>query len=281
MTRLSLERLERGATQALVAQSAQGKHLPAPLIETIVARTDGIPLYIEETTKALLASGRLRETEDAYELVGPVSDLTVPTSLHDSLMARLDRLPGVENIAQCAAVIGRSFTPATLAALSGLTAEFLAAGLRQLVEAELLFEQGAPSTVSYTFKHALVRDAAYGSLLKSSRLALHRRLLDIFEREHTVHAEVMAQHAEAAGLPERALEYWTEAGIGALAKPAYGEAAASFEHAIALCRAIGDAPAGKRREQALQVRLGQALLAYRGYADEATRQAFERGRELR
>lgn len=280
VTRLALNRLARAATQAIVARITRGKRLPEALLDEIAARTDGVPLFVEEMTKAVIESGVLRETADAYHLDGPLSALAIPTTLHDSLMARLDRLQPVKEVAQTAAVIGRSFDHPTIAALAGLPEVELAEAMRKLVEAELVFRRGTPPDATYLFKHALVRDAAYESLLKTKRITLHARLLDVLEDSGDAAAEVKAQHAEAAGLAERALGYWEQAGTQALAKPAYQEAIASFENAIRLCRALGAAQQWKRREQALQLQLGQALIANLGYQAPATLRAFERALAL-
>jgi class 3 adenylate cyclase/predicted ATPase len=276
VTRLALNRLARAATQAIVARIARGKRLPEALLDEIAARTDGVPLFVEEMTKAVIESGALRETADAYHLDGPLSALAIPTTLHDSLMARLDRLQPVKEVAQTAAVIGRSFDHRTIAALAALSERQLGDAMRRLVEAELVFRRGTPPDATYLFKHALVRDAAYESLLKARRVALHARLLDVLESQGDAAPEVKAQHAEAAGLVERALGYWEQAGSQALARPAYKEAIASLENGVRLCRALGDAPQWKRRELGLQLQLGQALIANQSYSAPATLRAFER-----
>lgn len=280
VTRLALNRLGRAATQAIVTHITRGKRLPTDLFDEIAAKTDGVPLFVEEVTKAVLEAGVLREAEDAYHLDGPLSALAIPTSLHDSLMARLDRLEPVKEVAQTAAVIGRSFDHRTVAALSSLPEAELAAALRQLVEAELIFRRGSPPEATYLFKHALVRDAAYGSLLKSSRITLHARLVDVLEAHGAAAPEVKAQHAEAAGLTERALGYWEQAGTQALTRPAYQEAISHLESAIRLCRAMGDDLQWKRREQGLHLQRGQALIANQGFAAPATLAAFERARAI-
>ena len=168
VTRLALNRLARAATQAIVSRITRGKRLPEVLLDEIAAETDGVPLFVEEMTKAVIESGVLREDADAYHLDGPLSALAIPTTLHDSLMARLDRLQPVKEVAQTAAVIGRSFDHRTIAALSDLPEAELADAMRRLVEAELVFRRGTPPDATYLFKHALVRDAAYESLLKAS-----------------------------------------------------------------------------------------------------------------
>jgi class 3 adenylate cyclase/predicted ATPase len=280
VTRLALNRLTRAAIQAIVARITRGKSLPEPLLDEIAARTDGVPLFVEEMTKAVIESGVLRESAEAFHLDGPLSALAIPTTLHDSLMARLDRLQPVKEVAQTAAVIGRSFDHRTIAALAALPEAELADAMNRLVEAELVFRRGTPPDATYLFKHALVRDAAYESLLKARRITMHARLLDVLENDSDAGPEVKAQHAEAAGLAERALDYWERAGTQALARPAYKEAIASLENGVRLCGALGDDLQWKRREQGLHLQLGQALIANQGYQAPATLRAFERAMVL-
>jgi predicted ATPase len=276
VTRLALNRLARAATQAIVARITHGKRLPDALLDEIAAKTDGVPLFVEEMTKAVIESGALRETADTYQLDGPLSALAVPATLHDSLMARLDRLHGVKEVAQTAAVIGRRFDHPTIVELAGLPESQLTDALQRLLAAELVFRRGSPPDATYLFKHALVRDAAYESLLKAKRIALHARLLGVLEHQGDTAPEVKAQHAEAAGLNERALDYWEQAGTQALARPAYKEAIASLDNGVRLCRGLGDDPKWKRRELGLHLQLGQALIASQGYQALATLSAFER-----
>ena len=280
VTRLALNRLARAATQAIVARITRGKALPEALLDEIAARTDGVPLFVEEMTRTVIESGVLREAADAYLLDRPLGALAIPTTLHDSLMARLDRLQPAKEVAQTAAVIGRSFDHATVVALAGIPEQELAEAMRTLVEAELVFRRGTPPDARYLFKHALVRDAAYQSLLRPKRTALHARLLDVLDGRSDAAPEVKAQHAEAAGLIERALDCWEQAGGRALARPAYQEAIASFENAIRLCRGLGEHLRWLRREQHLQLQLGQALIANQGYQASATLEAFERAMVL-
>src|SRR5450631_433068 len=220
VTQMALNRLGRAATQGIVDRITRGKRLPEALLDEIAARTDGVPLFVEEMTKAVIESGALREGADAYHLDGPLSALAIPTTLHDSLMARLDRLHPVKEVAQTAAVIGRSFDHRTIAALAALSEVELADAMSRLVEAVLVFRRGTPPDATYLFKHALVRDAAYESLLKAKRIILHTRLVDVLESRGNIAPEVKAQHAEAAGLTERAHDYWEQAGTEALARSA-------------------------------------------------------------
>jgi predicted ATPase len=190
VTRLALNRLGRTATQSIIASIACGKRLPEPLLDEIVSKTDGVPLFVEEMTKAVIESGLLRVDAEAYHLDRPLSALAIPTTLHDSLMARLDRLQPVKEVAQIASVIGRSFDHRTVAALAGHLEGDFAVAIRQLVEAELVFCRGTPPDATYLFKHALVRDAAYGSLLKTRRLSLHARLLEVLEADGSAAPEI-------------------------------------------------------------------------------------------
>ena len=280
VTRLALNRLARAATQAIVLRITCGKRLPEVLIDEIAAKTDGVPLFVEEMTKAVVESGALRESEDAYHLDQPLSTLAVPVTLHNSLMARLDRLHGVKEVAQTAAVIGRNFDHHTVTSVAGLPELELTEALGRLVEAELIFRRGIPPNATYLFKHALVRDAAYESLLRPRRVALHERLLELLEARDDAAPEVKAQHAEAAGLLGRALDLWEEAGTKALARPAYKEAIASFQNGIRVCRALGKELQWRRREQRLYLQMGQALLANQGYSAPATLDAFDRALAL-
>jgi class 3 adenylate cyclase len=280
VTRLTLNRIGRAATHSIIASIARGKRLPEPLLDEIAAKSDGVPLFVEEMTKAVLESGVLREGVDAYHLDGPLSAMAIPTTLHDSLMARLDRLRPVKEVAQIASVIGRSFDHRTIAALAGNLDGELAEAMRQLVEAELVFRRGTPPDATYLFKHALVRDAAYESLLKARRLTLHASLLEVLEASGDAAPEVKAQHADAAGLTERALDYWEQAGMQALARPAYKEAIANLQNAVRLCRTMGGERHWKRREQAIELQLGQALIANQGYQSAVTLRVFERARGL-
>ncbi|MFO1061942.1 MAG: adenylate/guanylate cyclase domain-containing protein [Dongiaceae bacterium] len=280
VTRVALNRLARAAMQAIVARITRGKALPDALLDEIAARTDGVPLFVEEMTKAVLESGALQETGESYRLAGPLSHLAIPTTLHDSLMARLDRLQPVKMVAQTAAVIGRSFDHATIAALSGMPEVQLAEAMRKLVEAELVFRRGVPPDATYLFKHALVRDAAYESMLKSRRQALHLRLVDILEAGGTTPPELLAQHAQAAGAAGRAIAWWREAGEAAVGRAAFEEAAAHLDAAQALLPALEDATRRKREEAVIATARAHASLVSRGYAHDETRALYARADAL-
>ncbi len=225
LTRLMLGRLGRAAVAAMIASTVSGGQAETPLLDTILSRTDGVPLFVEELSKALVERGSA--------LVHADGTLDVPASLHDTLMARLDRLPGQKEVAQIAACIGREFDHRLLAAIVDKPETDLCRGLEQLCEAELLFRRGTPPEASYSFKHALVRDAAYESLLKSRRRTIHARLLAAIENDGVpAAAEETAQHAAAAGLWAKALHYYGLAGKVALDRAANTEGLALIAKAI-------------------------------------------------
>ena len=203
VTTLPLNRLGRRQGAAIVERITNGKALPGEVLDQIVARTDGVPLFVEELTKTVLESGLLTDVGDRYELAGPLPPLAIPATLHDSLMARLDRLAPVKEVAQTAAVIGREFSHDLLAAVSPLFEVDLSAALDQLVQAELVFRRGMPPDTTYTFKHALIQDAAYQSLLKSKRQHLHAKIADALKDRFpdiaNTEPEVLAHHHTEAG----------------------------------------------------------------------------------
>ncbi len=200
VTTLTMSRLGRRQGADLVARVTGDKPLPAEIVEQIVARTDGVPLFVEELTKTVLESGLLADAGDHYELAGPLPPLAIPATLHDSLMARLDRLAPVKEVAQIGAVIGREFTHELLAAVAPMSGSQLGDALDQLVHSELVFRRGAPPDATYSFKHALVQDAAYQSLLKSRRQQLHARIAGVLEATESGIGE---RAAGAAGPPLR------------------------------------------------------------------------------
>ena len=181
ITPLVLHRLERPQVEALITQRTGGKTLPPEVVQHIVAKTDGVPLYVEELTKMLLASPLLREEADRYVLIGPLRTVAIPDTLQDALMARLDQLNRAKEVAQLGAVLGREFTYELLAAIAPQDDTALQEGLAQLVAAELLYQRGRPPRARYIFKHALIQDAAYASLLKSTRQHVHQQIAQVFE----------------------------------------------------------------------------------------------------
>ena len=225
LTQLTLGRLGRAQVEAMIERITGGKALPAEVVQQIVAKTDGVPLFVEELTKAILESGLLREREDRYELTGPLPSLAIPATLHDSLMARLDRLATGKEVAQLAATLGRTFPYELLRAVSPLDEATLQQALARLVEAELLYQRGVPPQATYLFKHALIQEAAYQSLLKSTRQQYHQRIAQVLEAQFPDTAEtqpeLLAHHYTEAGCREQAIPYWQRAGQQAL--PALGQ----------------------------------------------------------
>src|SRR5262247_1816397 len=212
---LTLGRLDRDDVEDMVARVTGGRVLPAEVMKQIVAKTDGNPLFVEELTKAVLEAGILVEDAEGYRLDGPLPPLAIPETLQDSLMARLDRLAPVREIAQIAAAIGREFSYPLVRALVGRNERALKHGLAQLEQAELVFRRGEPPEAIYSFKHALVRDAAYESLLKSRRQQLHgqigRKMEEQFPDIVVSQPEIVAHHFTEAGLAESAMSYWLKA----------------------------------------------------------------------
>jgi class 3 adenylate cyclase/predicted ATPase len=281
VTRLTLNRLGRSAVEAITTSLAGMEILPASVIEEIVHRTDGIPLFVEELTKAVLELAVTRQDGDPSPARMETSRLAIPSTLHDSLMARLDRLPDVKRVAQRAACIGREFEYRILAAIADLPDEQLRSALDRLVDAELLFRRGAPPEASYTFKHALVRDAAANSLLLSERRRIHVTITRVLEAAGpAVPPELVAQHAELAGLADRAIEHWLRAGRAAAARYANLEAVRHLEHALRLTRAQPQSPERDRLELAALVALGVPQIAVRGYASTEVETTFRRARDL-
>jgi len=280
VTQLALNRLGRPQTLAIIGALSGGRSMPQELLEAIASKTDGVPLFVEELTKTVLESEFLQLDGDAYVLRSSVQNLTIPASLHDSLMARLDRLESVKDVAQTAACIGREFDYQLLSKVSPLSQTELGQALTHLSDAELIFRRGKPPDATYTFKHALVQDAAYESLLKSRRQQIHGRLVAALVDEQAVAPEIFAYHAEAAGFLEQAIGYWQQAGETGLARSANQEAVAHFSSAIRLTRSLGDEVKWKEKELEFQVALGQALIATKGYAADETANAFDRALEL-
>ena len=284
LTPLTLTRLPRPQVAQMSVRVAGGKALPPEVVEQIVAKTDGVPLFVEELTKTVLESGLLREGEERYELTGPLPPLAIPATLHDSLMARLDRLATVKDVAQLGATIGRTFAYELLQAVSPLDDATLQHSLRQLVEAELVYQRGVPPQATYTFKHALIQDAAYQSLLRSTRQQYHQRIAQVLAEQfpETVETqpELLAHHYTEAGLSALAVVYWQRAGKRASERSAYVEAISHLRKGLAVLQMLPDTPARLQQELALQTTLGPALIATKGYGAPEVAQAYTRAREL-
>ena len=284
LTPLTLNRLPRPQVPQMIERITGGKALPLEVVEQIVAKTDGIPLFVEELTKMVLESGLLREGEERYALIGPLPPLAIPTTLHDSLMARLDRLATVKDVAQLGATIGRTFAYELLQAVSPLDEATLQHGLRQLVDAELVYQRGVPPQAAYTFKHALIQDAAYQSLLRSTRQQYHQRIAQVLERRFPetteTQPELLAHHLTEAGLHAPAVEAWRQAGQRSAARSAYAEAIAHVTKGLEVLASMPETATRTEQELALHLMLGTALQTTKGNATPALEQVYSRAREL-
>jgi predicted ATPase len=281
---LTLNRLGRHEGEALAFSIAKGKALPPEVLNQIIAHTDGVPLFVEELTKTVLESGLLDDAGDRYVLRGPLPSLAIPSTLHASLLARLDRLAAVKDVAQTAAAIGREFSYALIAAVAGLPERDLQAALAQLVAAELVFQRGSAPDAKYLFKHALVQDAAYARLVRSRRQQLHAQIARALEERFpdivASEPEVLAHHFSAAGLTERGVLYWQRAGQQASDRSAYLEATRHFNTGIELLKTLQDTPARTQQELTLHIALGAALIALKGHASSAVEHVYLKAREL-
>jgi class 3 adenylate cyclase/tetratricopeptide (TPR) repeat protein len=281
---LRLDRLDRQDTRALVEQVTVGRQLPREMMTQIIDRTDGIPLFVEELTKMVLESGLLVEDAGRYRLDSPLPPLAIPATLHDSLMARLDRLAPVKEVAQIGAAIGRDFSYTLLRSVADRDDLALNAALAQLEEAELLLRRGTPPDASYSFKHALVQEAAYESLLKSRRQLLHKHIGDVLRDQFPVIAEtepeVLAYHFTEAGLKEVALEWWRKAGQQALKRSAYSEAIGHLGKAVAIADELPDEPGRTMNRLHLQIAYGRALRGSLGHSAPETVAAWTRARQF-
>jgi predicted ATPase len=264
----------------MALQVTGGKALPAEILAQILERTDGVPLFVEELTRTLLESGLMTDAGDHYKLAGPLPPLAIPANLHDSLMARLDRLAPVKELAQIGAVIGREFSHELLAVVADRPQEQLESWLDQLVASELVFRRGSPPNAIYSFKHALVKDAAYQSLLKSKRQQLHARVAQVFEDRFPAVAEtqpeLLAYHLTEAGLDASAADAWARAGRAALGRSAMREATNSLSRAVSLLRGMPSSPDRQRLELELLGALGVALTNTLGPASPEAQAAHER-----
>jgi class 3 adenylate cyclase/tetratricopeptide (TPR) repeat protein len=271
VTLLSLNRMDRRLSARLIDRLLAGRALPAPLLDQIVERTDGIPLFVEELTKTVVESGLITERADHYELTGPLSPLGIPATLQDSLMARIDQLESVKDIAQIGAAIGREFPHELVAAVYRGSAADLGAGLDRLTRSGLVFQRGEPPRATYTFKHALVRNAAYESLLKSRRQQLHAQIAAVLEERfpETVAAEpeILAQHCTEAGFANRAVGYWRAAGERAESRAANSEAISHFAKGVEVAATLADAERAAA-EVELRLKLATTLRVVERY-DEA------------
>jgi predicted ATPase len=281
---LSLGRLGRESVESIVAQVTSGRALPSEVTKQIVAKTDGNPLFVEELTKAVLEAGILVEYPEGYRLDGPLPPLAIPATLQDSLMARLDRLLSVKEIAQTGAAIGREFSYPVLRAVVARDDAALGHALTELEQAELVYRRGTPPEAVYSFKHALVRDAAYESMLKSRRQQLHgqiaRALENGFPDVATSEPEILAHHFTEAGTVQRAITYWLKAGNLALSRSSNSEAVKHLSRGIELIQNLEPSPERTRKELDFYLALGPAVAATEGDAAQETSRVFSRARDL-
>ena len=284
VTALALNRLSRRDSVAIVTKITKGKPLPREVLDQIIAETDGVPLFLEELTKTLLESGQLEEMGDRYTLAGSLTPVEIPASLKDSLIARLDRLGPVKELAQLAATLGRSFSHELLSAVSLLSEQDLEKGLSRLVEAELVYCRGSLPAATYEFKHALVRDAAYDSLLRTSRQIYHQQIAETLERRFAdlsaSQPEMLAHHCTEAGLVEKAVHYWHEAGQKAIERSANVEAISHLSKGLDLLKKLPETRARAEEELSLLIALGVPLMATKGGAAPEVEETYRRAREI-
>jgi len=279
-----LGRLDRENVERIVARVTNGRALPTEVMRQIVAKTDGNPLFVEELTKAVLEGGILVEHPDGYRLDGPLPSLAIPETLQDSLMARLDRLYSVKEIAQVGAAIGREFSYSLIRAVVSRDETALKHALGELEQAELVYRHGEPPESIYSFKHALVRDAAYESLLKRRRQQLHGQIARTLEQRFADvvmnEPEILAHHFTEAGMVDLATNYWLKAGNRALSRSANAEAVKHLRRGIELTRQLAQSPERVRTELDFYLALGPAVAATEGDAAHETSRVFSRAREL-
>jgi len=280
---LMLGRLSRNNVESIVTQVTGGLALPTEVMNQIVAKTDGNPLFVEELTKTVLEGGILVKNASGYRLEGPLPPLAIPTTLQDSLMARLDRLAPVKEIGQIGAAIGREFSYSLMREVVGRDELSLKDALAKLEQAELVFRRGEPPEAVYSFKHALVRDAAYESLLKSRRQQLHgqiaRKMEENFPDIVVSQPEIVAHHFAEAGLVEPAVAYWLKAGNLALSRSATA-AVSHLEQGLKLIPRIDDPMLRNKFELLLQTSLGNSLRAIKGWSSDSVKKAYTRALQL-
>jgi len=276
LTQLTLTRFARKQVEMMVEKIAGGG-LPVEVVQQIVSKTDGVPLFVEEVTKAVMEV----ENVGARHAV-PLQ--SIPATLHDSLMARLDRLGPAKEVAQLGATLGREFSWEVLRAVSPLDEIVLQSALDKLTEAELLYQRGQPPQTRYIFKHALIQDAAYQSLLKSTRQQYHRQIAEVLEERFLdvkeTQPELLAHHYTEAGLIEQAIPYWQQAGQKAVQRSANEEAIRHFTKGLEILKNLPATSERIRQELALQIALGAPLVAAKGYAASEAEKAYVRARQL-
>jgi len=269
---------------SLIKEVVGDRVLPTSVIDRILVHADGVPLFIEELTKAVLEKGLSQEGAGDLSPFEPLSPDAVPTSLQASLMARLDAVPAAKEVAQIGSVIGREFSFELIQTLSGVVARRLEQTLGELVQSGLLLERGAPPKATYTFKHALVQDAAYASLLRDERRKFHLAVAETLEKDNmgatTTEPELLARHFAEAGAPDKAIDYYLKAAGQTTGRFAFAEMVSQLHKGIRQLEHCQKSVDAQRRELALQVALGRALIDHQGSGSEGVREAFERAHEL-
>jgi class 3 adenylate cyclase/predicted ATPase len=282
--RLTLKGLPPEPVARMATSIAMGRQLPEAVIEQIVARTDGVPLFVEELTRMLIDSGALTERADRYELSEPAVVPAIPSTLRDLLSARLDRLSAAKPVAQLGAVIGREFTYRLLLAVSAFDDIELQEALDRLVRSGLVYQSGSPPEAVYRFKHHLVQEAAYDSLLRRRRRDYHHRIASVLDERFAdvvaTRPELLAHHYTAAEVYDTAVGYWQRAGEQALERSAAVEAAAHMRQGLALIARLPQATTRTEAEVMLLIGLGAALTATRGYGAEEVARTYARARDL-
>ena len=281
---VTLGRLPRRQCEEIIAGVVRGKRLPDEVTEKILERTDGVPLFVEELTKAVVESGALADEGERYSIMAPVSTLQVPSTLNASLLARLDRLELARQVTQVAGALGRQFSHRLISATVEMPQQALDDALARLVNAELIWQRGRPPDAEYTFKHALVQDAAYGTLVRGQRRALHARIAETLQKQFgditESTPELLAYHYTEAGLIEKAAVFWGKAGQMSLARSEMHEAAAQLDRALRQIEILPGTSALRREQINLQIALASALMHTKGYAASETKAALDQAHSL-
>jgi predicted ATPase len=284
VTMLTLNRLPPRHRAEMIAHVTGGRALPKEIADQIIDRTDGVPLFIEELTKSVVESGIVIEADDGYAVTGLSKPLAIPTTLHASLLARLDRLAPTREVAQLGAALGRSFTHELISAVAQMPQHKLDDALEQLVRTELIFRRGTPPYAEYTFKHALVQDAVYSTLLRSRRQRIHARAATTLEKQFreiaAAQPEIMARHYSEAGLNEMAVGYWLKAGQQAAARSAMIEAVAQLRKGLDLLPSLPDNSWRQQQQLELQFALIQPLIVVKGYSATSVGQVITEARAV-
>ncbi len=283
-TQLTLGRLQHRHSELMASEVAGRSSLPADIMQQIVVKTDGVPLFVEELVKMVMESGMLEEQRGQYELSSPLPPLAIPSTLRDSLMARLDRLSSAKEVVQLAATLGREFSYELIRAVWPLDEVALQKGLAAMVEAELLYQSGVAPQARYYFKHSLIQETAYESVLRSRRQQLHLQIARTLEEQFPVLAEtepeLLARHCMAANLKEKAIVYWRRAGSMAVRRSANKEAISHLTTGLALLKSLPDGAERAQQELTMLASLGPPLIATKGYSAPEFEGTITRAREL-